>query len=152
MDNIDLESLKYVLQGTENIIMEQGEELQPMPSVIKGGVAEPEMEYLSNIVKAFNDRFGTSFTNEDKVKTMADQLIKDVANDDEFVNAFQYSDTQNARITFDEVLKRKLIEHIDTNFEVFKEYSDNKDFKDFFAGTMFSIMQRDFLKYNTSHK
>lgn len=152
LDNIDLESLKYVLQGTENIIMEQGDELQPMPSVMKGGVAEPEMEYLSNIVKAFNDRFGTSFTNEDKVKKMADQLIKDVANDDEFVNAFQFSDTQNARITFDEVLKRKLIEHIDTNFEVFKEYSDNKDFKDFFAGTMFNIMQRDFLKYNTSHK
>jgi len=152
LDNIDLESLKYVLQGTENIIMEQGEELQPMPSEMKGGVAEPEMEYLSNIVKAFNDRFGTSFTNEDKVKKMADQLIKDVANDDEFVNAFQYSDTQNARITFDEVLKRKLIEHIDTNFEVFKEYSDNKDFKDFFAGTMFNIMQRDFLKYNSSSK
>jgi type I restriction enzyme R subunit len=152
LDNIDLESLKYVLQGTENIIMEQGDELQPMPSVMKGGVAEPEMEYLSNIVKAFNDRFGTSFTNEDKVKKMADQLIKDVANDDEFVNAFQFSDTQNARITFDEVLKRKLIEHIDTNFEVFKEYSDNKDFKDFFAGTMFSIMQRDFLKYNSSSK
>ena len=83
---------------------------------------------------------------------MADQLIKDVANDDEFVNAFQYSDTQNARITFDEVLKKKLIEHIDTNFEVFKEYSDNKDFKDFFAGKMFNIMQRDFLKYNSSSK
>ena len=152
LDNIDLESLKYVMQGTENIIMEQGDELQPMPSDMKGGVAEPEMEYLSNIVKAFNDRFGTSFTNEDKVKAMSDQLIIDVANDEEFVNAYKHSDAQNARITFDEVLKRKLIEHIDTNFEVFKEYSDNKEFKDFFAGTMFNIMQRDFLKYNLSNK
>jgi type I restriction enzyme R subunit len=151
LDNIDLESLKYVMQGTENIIMEQGDELQPMPSEMKGGVAEPEMEYLSNIVKAFNDRFGTSFTNEDKVKAMSDQLIIDVANDEEFINAYKHSDVQNARITFDEVLKRKLIEHIDTNFEVFKEYSDNKEFKDFFAGTMFNIMQRDFLKYNSNN-
>ena len=150
LDNIDLESLKYVMQGTENIVMQQGDELQPMPSDMKGGIAEPEMEYLSNIVKAFNDRFGTSFTNEDKVKAMSDQLIIDVANDEEFINAYKHSDAQNARITFDEVLKRKLIEHIDTNFEVFKEYSDNKEFKDFFAGTMFSIMQRDFLKYNSS--
>jgi DNA-damage-inducible protein D len=46
------------------------------------------------------------------------------------------------------VLKRKLIDHIETNFEVFKEYNDNKDFRDFFAGTMFQLMQRDFMKFN----
>ena len=44
--------------------------------------------------------------------------------------------------------KVKLIDHIETNFEVFKEYSDNKEFRDFFAGTMFKIMVRDFMKYH----
>lgn len=108
------------------------------------------MEYLSNIVKAFNNRFGTTFTNEDKVKKMTQDLMQDVANDQEFVNAFKHSDTQNAKITFEDVLKRKLIDHIETNFEVFKEYQDNKEFRDFFAGTMFQLMQRDFVKYNQS--
>jgi hypothetical protein len=73
----------------------------------------------------------------------------DVANDQEFVNAFKHSDNQNAKITFEDVLKRKLIDHIETNFEVFKEYNDNKEFRDFFAGTMFQLMQRDFMKFNT---
>lgn len=150
LDNIDMENLRYQLEATTNIPLEQGEELKPIPTEMRGGVAEPEMEYLSNIVKAFNDRFGTAFTNEDKVKKMTEDLMQDVANDSEFVNAFQHSDTQNARITFEDVLKRKLIDHIETNFEVFKEYNDNKEFRDFFAGTMFQIMQRDFMKFNVN--
>ena len=148
LDNIDMENLRYQLEGTANIILQQGDELKPIPTDMRGSVAEPEMEYLSNIVKAFNDRFGTAFTNEDKVKKMADELMKDVANDQEFVNAFKHSDEQNAKITFEDVLKRKLIDHIETNFEVFKEYNDNKEFRDFFAGTMFQLMQRDFMKFN----
>ena len=148
LDNIDMENLRYQLEATTNIILQQGEELKPIPTDMRSGAAEPEMEYLSNIVKAFNDRFGTTFTNEDKVRKMTQDLMHDVANDQEFANAFKHSDTQNAKITFEDVLKRKLIDHIETNFEVFKEYNDNKEFRDFFAGTMFQLMQRDFLKYN----
>ena len=150
LDNIDMENLRYQLEATTNIILQQGDELKPIPTEMRTGAAEPEMEYLSNIVKAFNDRFGTTFTNEDKVKKMTQDLMQDVANDQEFVNAFKHSDTQNAKITFEDVLKRKLIDHIETNFEVFKEYQDNKEFRDFFAGTMFQLMQRDFIKYNVN--
>ncbi|MEP7197461.1 MAG: type I restriction endonuclease [Saprospiraceae bacterium] len=148
LDNIDMENLRYQLEATTNIVLQQGDELKPIPTEMRTGASEPEMEYLSNIVKAFNDRFGTAFTNEDKVKKMTQDLMQDVANDQEFVNAFKHSDTQNAKITFEDVLKRKLIDHIETNFEVFKEYNDNKEFRDFFAGTMFQLMQRDFMKYN----
>lgn len=148
LDNIDMENLRYQLEATTNIALQQGDELKPIPTGMRSVIAEPEMEYLSNIVKAFNDRFGTTFTNEDKVRKMSQDLLKDVANDKEFVSAFKYSDEQNAKITFEDVLKRKLIDHIDTNFEVFKAYSDNKEFRDFFAGTMFRLMQRDFMKFN----
>ena len=150
LDNIDMDSYRLQRIGECSILLEQGEELKPISTETGSHVNEPEIEYLSNIVKAFNDRFGTTFTNEDKVKKMADDLIYDVANDVEFVNAYMYSDTQNAQITFEDVLKRKLINHIETNFEVFKEYNDNKEFRDFFAGTMFKIMQKDFMKYNLS--
>lgn len=148
LDNIDMDSYRLQREGDYTIKLEQGDELMPMPTDMKGGVAEPEMEYLSNIVKAFNDRFGTTFTNEDKVRKMTQELMRDVANDEEFVSAYKHSDEQNAKITFEDVLKRKLIDHIETNFEVFKEYSDNPEFRAFFAGQMFQLMQRDFSKLN----
>lgn len=150
LDNIDMDSYRLQKEGEFNIQLQQGDEVKPMPTDMRGGAAEPEMEYLSNIVKAFNDRFGTTFTNEDKVKKMTEDIMKDVANDAEFVNAFNYSDEQNAKITFEDVLKRKLIDHIETNFEVFKEYNDNKEFRDFFAGTMFKLMQKDFMRFNVT--
>jgi type I restriction enzyme R subunit len=147
LDNIDMDSYRLQKEGEFNIQLQQGAELKPIPTDMRGGAAEPEMEYLSTIVKAFNDKFGTTFTNEDKVKKMTEDLMADVAQDAEFANAFKHSDEQNAKITFEEVLKRKLIDHIETNFEVFKEFNDNKEFRDFFTGTMFKIIKRDFVNY-----
>lgn len=146
LDSIDIESLRYQLEGTSDIPLEQGKELKPIPGEMGGGITEPQMDYLSNIVKEFNEHFGTTFTNEDKVRKMTEDLMQDVANDNEFVSAFRHSDMQNARITFEEVLSRKLTDHIENNFEVYKEFQDNKEFRDFFTGTMFQIMQRDFRK------
>ena len=116
---------------------------------VKGGVAEPELEYLSEIVSEFNTRFGTEFTNEDKVRKLADELVKDVAQDQAFRDAYSYSDEQNAKITFDTILQQKLMEHIDSNFEVFKEFNDNPEFRKFFTNTMFSILQKDFSNFNS---
>jgi len=149
LDNIDIDSYRLQKEGEFNLKLQQGEELKPIPTEMRNGAAEPELDYLSNIVQAFNDRFETQFTNDDKVKKMTEDIMADVANDVEFVNAFIYSDEQNAKIAFERVLKRKLIDHIESNFEVFKEYTDNEEFRDYFAGTMFKIMQKDFVRFNS---
>jgi type I restriction enzyme R subunit len=154
LDNIDMESYRLQKEGDFIIQLQQGDELKPMPTDMRAGVAEPELEYLSNIVKAFNDKFGTTFTNEDKVKKMTEELMQDVMKDKAAVDNINASltkkDLQNAEITFADVLKEKMVNHIESNFEVFKEYSDNKEFRDFFAGTMFKLMMRDMSKFNAN--
>lgn len=148
LDNIDMDSYRLQKEGEFNIKLEQGDELKPIPTDMKGGSAEPEMEYLSNIVKAFNDRFGTTFTNEDKVRKMTAELMQDVTDDkaamDNINASLQKQDFQNAEITFTDILKEKMINHIDSNFEVFKEYNDNPEFRSFLAGQLFKIMLQDF--------
>jgi type I restriction enzyme R subunit len=129
-----------------------GPELKPMPTDLKGGVSEPEMEYLSKIVKAFNEKFGTAFTNEDKVRKMTQELMLDVMEDKEAIENINASiskqDLQNARITFTDVLKEKMVNHIESNFEVFKEYNDNPEFRAFLVGQMFNLMLKDFTSAN----
>ena len=144
LDTIDLDSVKYRLLKSERIYLEKGGDLKPIPTEIKGGVSEPELASLSEIVNEFNTRFGTEFSNEDKVRKMATELIKDVANDQEFVNAYSYSDEQNTKITFDKVLSSKLLEHVDSNFEVFKEFNDNPEFRKFFTATLYKMMNANF--------
>ena len=147
LDNIDMESYRLQKEGEFNIQLQQGDELKPIPTDMRGSAAEPEMEYLSNIVKAFNDKFGTTFTNEDKVRKMTQDLMQDVKDDksamDNISASLSRNDLQNAQITFADILKEKMINHIDSNFEVFKEYNDNPEFKAFLAGQMFKILIND---------
>ena len=151
LDNIDMDSYRLQLEAETRIILHQGDELKPIPTEMRGGVAEPEMEFLSNIVKAFNDRFGTAFTNEDKVRKMTEDLMNDVKKDKsamENINAsLARNDRQNAEITFTDVLKEKMINHIESNFEVFKEYNDNPEFRAFLAGQMFKLLLNDISKF-----
>ena len=152
LDTIDLDSYRLQRQGEFNITLEQGKELMPS-SEMGSGVAEPEMETLSNIVKAFNDRFGTTFTNEDKVRKMTAELMQDVKTDqaamDNINASLNKNDIQNAQITFTDILKEKMINHIDSNFEVFKEYNDNPEFKAFLAGQMFKLLINDIGKFKS---
>lgn len=147
LDNIDMESYRLQLESESKINLHQGEELKPIPTEMRGSVAEPEMELLSNIVKAFNDRFGTAFTNEDKVRKMAEDLMDDVKKDKsamENINAsLSRNDRQNAEITFTDVLKEKMMNHVETNFEVFKEYNDNPEFRAFLAKQLFTLLLKN---------
>lgn len=152
LDNIDMDSYRLQLEGEFRIALKQGDELPPLPVEMRSVVADPELEYLSNIVKAFNEKFGTNFTNEDKVRKMTKELMQDVMNDKLAVNNINASllkqDIQNAQITFTDVLKEKMVNHIESNFEVFKKYNDDPEFRAFFASAMFRLMQSDFMKFN----
>ncbi|MFT7098166.1 MAG: type I restriction enzyme R subunit [Rickettsiales bacterium] len=142
LDNIDMDSYRLQLEATTDIAMEQGEDLKPIPTDMRGGANEPEKDRLSNILQTFNDRYGTQFEDVDKVRQMAESVAKDVAQNQELINSIKYStDDQNARITSDEVVGKELLKHITTNFDLYKLYSDNKEFKQDFSAMMFGMVK-----------
>src|SRR5690606_21444621 len=65
LDNIDMDSYRLQLESTSTIVMDQGEELKPIPTDMRGGASHPEIDRLSNILKTFNDRYGTQFEDAD---------------------------------------------------------------------------------------
>lgn len=141
LDNIDMDSYRLQLEATTNIFMEQGEDLKPIPTDMRGGSSEPEMERLSNILQTFNDRYGTHFEDADKVRQMAENIANDVAKNQELITSLKYSDEQNARITSDKIVGEELLKHITTNFDLYKLYSDNKEFKEDFSAMMFGVVK-----------
>ena len=149
LDNIDMESIRFKKTGETNIKLQQGDELMPSQEV-SSTVAEPELEPLSNIIKVFNEKFGTTFTNEDKVRKMTTELMQDVISDVdamENINAsLKNNDIQNAQITFTVVLGNKIQGHIDSDFEFYKEWTEKPEFKNFFVETMFNEMKKQLAK------
>lgn len=141
LDNIDMDSYRLQLEATNHIFMEQGEDLKPIPTDMRGGSSEPEIDRLSNILQTFNDRYGTQFEDADKVRQMAENIANDVAKNKELISSIQHSDDQNARITSDKVVGEELLKHITTNFDLYKLYSDNKEFKEDFSAMMFGVVK-----------
>jgi len=141
LDNIDMDSYRLQLESTTNVILEQGEDLKPIPTEMRGGISEPEIDKLSHILQTFNDRYGTQFEDADKVRQMAENIAQDVAKSNELVNSLKYSDDQNARITSDKIVGEELLKHITTNFSLYKLYSDNKEFKEDFSAMMFGVVK-----------
>ena len=144
LDNIDMDSYRLQLEATINIVMEQGEDLKPIPTDMRGGTNQPEIDRLSAILQTFNDRYGTQFEDVDKVRQMAENVAKDVAKNQELITSIKYSDDQNARITSDKIVGEELLKHITTNFDLYKLYSDNKAFKEDFSAMMFGMVKEIF--------
>ncbi len=141
LDNIDMDSYRLQLESTTNVVLEQGEDLKPIPTEMRGSISEPEIDKLSNILQTFNDRYGTEFEDADKVRQMAENIAEDVAKNDELISSIQHSDEQNARITSDKIVGEELLKHITTNFDLYKLYSDNKEFKEDFSAMMFGVVK-----------
>jgi type I restriction enzyme, R subunit len=141
LDNIDMDSYRLTLQATTNIVLEQGEDLKPIPTEMRGSPDDPEIDKLSNIIQTFNDRYGTQFEDTDKVRRVLDSLLTDMSKNEELINSVKFSDTQNAQITNDKVLKQEFLKHITTNFDLYKLFSDNREFQEDLSSKMFGLVR-----------
>ncbi len=144
LDNIDMDSYRLQLEATTSIVMEQGEDLKPIPTDMRGGSSESEIDRLSNILQTFNDRYGTQFESADKVRQMVESIANDVAKNVELLNSMKYSDEQNARITNDKIAQQELLKHVTTNFDFYKLITDNKEAKEDFNAMLFGMVKEIF--------
>lgn len=141
LDNIDMDSYRLQLEATSNIAMEQGEDLKAIPTEMRGSVNEPEIDQLSNIIKSFNERYGTEFEDADKVRQMAESVVNGVAKNEDMLNSIHHSDEQNARITSDKIAQEELLKHITTNFDFYKIINDNAEAKEEFNAMVFNMVK-----------
>ena len=141
LENIDMESYRPEVRSTLSITLnDQDAEIGPVPTSGGGRVPEPELERLSNIVKAFNDHFGNiDWKDGDKIrKVIAEEIPAKVAADKAYQNAMKNSDKPAARIEHDKALQRVIIDLLYDHTELFKQFQDNATFKKWLGDTVFS--------------
>ena len=108
--------------------------------MVAGTKLEPEMDRLSNIVRDFNDRFGSiEWKDQDKIERLiSEELPAKVAADQAYQNAIANSDPQNARIEHDRALERAMTDLIADQTEFFKQVSDNESFRRWISEMVFA--------------
>jgi type I restriction enzyme R subunit len=116
-------------------------EIEPVPTTGGGHKPEPELDRLSNILKAFNDQFGNiPWTDADRVHKLITEDIPDrVSADAAYQNAKKNSDRQNAKIEHDEALKRVMTAMLKDDTELFKQFMDNEGFRRWMTDTVFGL-------------
>ena len=142
LDAIDMDSYRAEKQAIQKIMLpDEDAEVEPVPAIGGGHLPEPELDRLSNILRAFNDLFGDIYWDDaDRVRQLITETIPArVAEDTAFKNAQQNSDKENARIEHDKALLRVMTSVMKDDTELFKQFMDNQSFKRWLTDTVFGL-------------
>ncbi|MCY4047689.1 MAG: type I restriction endonuclease subunit R [Candidatus Dadabacteria bacterium] len=139
---IDMDSYRVEKKAMQEITPDDKDaEIDPVPVSGGGGKPEPELDTLSGILEEFNNLFGNiEWKNADRVRQLITETIPErVVEDTAYRNAQQNSDKQNAHIELVKALNRVMTELINDDSVLFKQFSDNQDFKRWMINTVFHL-------------
>lgn len=146
LESIDMDSYRVEVQAQLAVsLADQDATLEPVPLGGGGGRREPELDRLSNIVKAFNDQWGNiPWKDADKVrKVITEEIPAKVAADKAYQNARKNSDKPAARLEHDKALARVMTDLLADHTELFKQFSDNASFQKWLKDMVFNMTYDD---------
>ena len=125
--NIDMESFRIQQTSRDRIALErEAWPLDPAGSKPHGGGGVEEIETLSRIIEALNQRFGLNLGPEHRVTL---ESIRSALDADAGLDASARVNTrENVRLTFDPKVEDKIQEIVETNFELYKRITDDTVF------------------------
>lgn len=141
LESIDMDSYRVEARSTMAIALaDEDKEIEPVPGTGGGKLPEPEMDQLSNIVKAFNEQFGNiDWEDKDKIRQVITvEIPQKVAQNQAYQNAIKNNDKQNARLEHDKVLGQVIAGMMKDHMELFRQFSDNDLFKKWLGDTIFN--------------
>ncbi len=125
--HIALDSYRIQQTSRGKIKLEEGERELEAQSLKSAIAPEPkELEPLSQIIQQLNQRFGTDFSDSDKV--FIEQLETQLDNSATLKASIRVNSPENARLTFDNVVNDKMQEMIEANFKFYKQVNDDLEF------------------------
>lgn len=143
LESIDMDSYRVEKKAMQEIALEDKEsEIEPVPTEAGGRKPEPELDRLSNILKVFNEQFGTLFDDADRVvKRLREDVAPKVAADAAFQDARENT-PHTARIAYDMALARAMQRLLKDDTQVYKLFVENEAFRQQVGDIVFSIVNR----------
>lgn len=144
LEAIDMDSYRVEKRAAMKIALaDENAEIAPVPVEGGGRKSDPELDRLSNILKTFNDHFGTLFTDADRVaQRIRDDIAPKVAADPAYQNAKK--NTPNAaRIEHDKALAKVMLTLLKDDTQVYKQFVENESFQRFVTDMVFTLTSGD---------
>ena len=104
------------------------------------GSGKKEKSPLSELIDKFNERFGTSFSGQDKVLS---QLVDDLKQDEKLIEAGKEKNKTLFKGLYEESFQEVMVSRYEQNDQFFKELFTDEEKLDFVKKMMFSVLYSD---------
>jgi type I restriction enzyme R subunit len=140
LEAIDMDSYRVEKNAAMKIALADTDaEIEPAPTDAGGHKSEPELDRLSNILKNFNEAFGTLFTDADRVVNRIRQdIAPKVAADTAYQNA-KANTPHTARMAHDQALSKVMQTLLKEDSQVYKQFVENESFKRFVSDMVYGM-------------
>jgi len=145
LKQVNINSLKLVKKGTAHIdLANEPGLLDPLGGASQTGIDIPEMELLSRIVKDVNDKYGTNFTDEDKV--IAEKLRQRLSENENLEGSINNNARDIAKVKFDELFEKELVQMVNSHFDFYQKVNDSQDTRSYLKDRIFDMVYRKIRK------
>lgn len=140
IEAIDMDSYRVEKKAVMNLALaDEDAEIEPVPTDSGGRKSEPELDRLSNILKNFNERFGTLFTDADRVaQRIRDDIAPKVAADAAYQNAKENT-PHTARMAHDQALGKVMQLLLKDDTQVYKQFVENEAFRRYVRDMVYEL-------------
>jgi len=144
LEAIDMDSYRVEKKAAMKIALaDENAEIEPVPTEASGRRPEPELDRLSNILKTFNEQFGTLFADTDRVaKRIRDDIAPKVAADAAYQNA-RDNTPHTARMAHDQALAKVMQHLLKDDTQVYKQFVENESFKRFVGDMVYALTNEE---------
>ncbi len=126
-DEISMEyyRLEKIKEGNINLQKDSGITIKP---ISEAGTKKDKDEFgrLSEIIKLLNDRFGTDFTEADRL--FFDQIEEEMILDEKLGVQAKSNTIDNFKYGFEDIFLNKLVDRMDQNQDIFNKIMEDKPF------------------------
>ena len=144
LEAIDMDSYRVEKKAVLKIALaDEDAAIEPVPTDATGRKPEPELDRLSNILKTFNETFGTLFTDGDRVaRRIRDDIAPQVAADAAYQNARENT-PHTARMAHDQALGKVMQHLLKDDTQVYKQFVENESFRRFVGDMVYALTNRE---------
>lgn len=138
---VDLQYYRIEQVSSGAIIMEGGDTYGvKSPTAVGTSKSKDENKPLSEIIQALNDRFGTDFSEEDRL--FFEQIKEKASKDDKVIQTAKANTLEKFKLGIQDLIKDLMVQRMADNDGIVTRYMDDLDFQK----TVFPILAKDIYK------
>ncbi len=139
LEAINMETYKVEKKAESNLVLEDAEwTIDPMGSGGGNAIIEEETDPLSRIIKEINDRYGTNFSDKDRV--ILNDISARLFRSSVLQGSVKNNSKDSAKLKFDELFQNELVDMLDNHFNLYQKLDQSPELKNYVQERVFEYV------------